>query len=283
MKHPESQDRDGTDKTVIYDFGANNGDNIEYYLKKSDIVVAVEANPVLCQEIRRRFESEIQQRKLVLENCVLTVGDQASEVPFFIHKTKDVLSQLHPPRANLAEFEQVILPCKSVTQLVKNYGFPHYVKIDIEGFDHAILRALLDAQIRPKYLSAEAHRIEIFLLLTSLGAYNSFKLVNGKTVDTDYRDHWIETNEGKESYSFKFHSAGPFGEDVKGDWIDSAELFRRLRSEGLGWKDIHVRKDDPQSHETAFTIPWQLESWIYRLRWFNHKVFRKIRRTLDHQ
>jgi hypothetical protein len=36
------------DRKVIHDIGANNGDDIPYYLKKADIVVAVEADPVLC-------------------------------------------------------------------------------------------------------------------------------------------------------------------------------------------------------------------------------------------
>ena len=32
-------------KKIIYDFGAARGENIPYYLLKSDLVVAVEADP----------------------------------------------------------------------------------------------------------------------------------------------------------------------------------------------------------------------------------------------
>jgi predicted RNA methylase len=42
-------------KTVIYDFGANVGSNLGYYLAKADRVVAVEANPALCRAIEERF------------------------------------------------------------------------------------------------------------------------------------------------------------------------------------------------------------------------------------
>jgi len=49
------------DLKVIYDFGANRGDNIPYYLMKSDRVVAIEANPVLCNIIRERFSDEIMK------------------------------------------------------------------------------------------------------------------------------------------------------------------------------------------------------------------------------
>ena len=36
---------------IIYDIGANNGDDIGYYLKKADQVIAVEANPDLSKRI----------------------------------------------------------------------------------------------------------------------------------------------------------------------------------------------------------------------------------------
>jgi predicted RNA methylase len=42
-------------KTLIYDFGANVGSHLDYYLEKADRVVAVEANPALCRAIEERF------------------------------------------------------------------------------------------------------------------------------------------------------------------------------------------------------------------------------------
>ena len=58
-------------KKIIYDFGANNGDNIPYYLLKSDLVIAVEANPELCNLIKNRFNKEIEDIKLIVEICIL--------------------------------------------------------------------------------------------------------------------------------------------------------------------------------------------------------------------
>ena len=40
-------------KKVIYDFGASDGRNIPYYLLKSDLVIAVEANPKNCEVIKK--------------------------------------------------------------------------------------------------------------------------------------------------------------------------------------------------------------------------------------
>jgi hypothetical protein len=42
-------------REVIYDFGMNNGDDVEYYLLKAPRVVGVDANPGLCAEVRKRF------------------------------------------------------------------------------------------------------------------------------------------------------------------------------------------------------------------------------------
>lgn len=44
---------------VICDVGANNGDNIPYYLHKADRVVAIEANPDLVSGMQKRALQEI--------------------------------------------------------------------------------------------------------------------------------------------------------------------------------------------------------------------------------
>jgi hypothetical protein len=41
-------------KRIIYESGSNDGSNVSYYLKKSDLVVAVEANPLLTEAIEKK-------------------------------------------------------------------------------------------------------------------------------------------------------------------------------------------------------------------------------------
>jgi hypothetical protein len=50
---------------LIYDLGMNNGDDTDYYLKRGFEVVAVEANPALCQVARDRFAEAIAARPVV--------------------------------------------------------------------------------------------------------------------------------------------------------------------------------------------------------------------------
>ncbi len=265
---------------VIFDIGANNGDDIPYYLRKANVVVAVEANPELCRQLRSRFSSEIQQQRLCIENCVLTADDQGACVPFYISKSHHVLSQFPVPSDNPDLYERVLLPGRSVRQLFEEYGSPYFVKIDIERYDHVVLRSLFNNSIRPYYISAESHSIEVFLLLATLGGYNLFQIVDGASVEKIYRDCPIRTADGIDVYSFPYHSAGPFGEDLAGCWVDAASLFRRLLSEGLGWKDIHAMKESGGNERRLTRIPWRIIYWRYKIAWFAVRGSWKMYRML---
>ena len=227
---------------IIYDFGSNNGDDIPYYLKKADIVVAVEANPALCEEIRNRFGAEILRGQLILENVVLTDRETNENVPFYLSKEHHVLGQFPRPSDEfIGQYEEVLLPSKSALAIIKEHGFPYYVKVDIEHYDEVILRELFLNDIRPPYISAESHTIVVFCMLVGLGGYRSFKLVDGGGVSKEYANHLISTiQNGMEKYSFPMHSAGPFGDDIRGEWFTADNFFHLLIGEDIGWKDIHA-------------------------------------------
>jgi FkbM family methyltransferase len=244
-------------RKVIYDLGSNNGDDIPYYLMKCDLVVAVEANPMLCQQIREKFSDAIGEGRLVVENYVLITGEIARQVqekgevqvPFYIHLKNHVLSQFPRPSASeLSDFIEVALPSVSLIRLIGIHGAPYYVKIDLEHFDNLILRELFENRIYPPYISVESHHIDAFASLIALGGYRAFKLVDGPSVATRYRQHSISTPQGTVNYSFPTHSAGPFGGDISGAWMSADNFFGVLGIVGLGWKDIHatrVEEADP--------------------------------------
>jgi FkbM family methyltransferase len=236
-------------KKIIYDVGANNGDDIPYYLMKGDIVIAIEANPVLCESIRQRFVAEIQAGQLIIESCVVTANEGTSEVDFYVHNTNHVLSQLPMPSAAVIDqFTRFKLPSKSILSIIQSHGSPYYIKIDIEYYDAPLLRAIFAGEIRPPFISAESHSIEVFLTLAEQGRYQAFKLVDGSSVSHVYTDRAIESQftPANLRYSFPYHSAGPFGNDIDGEWMTADNFFRLLAFEGLGWKDIHATNtEDP--------------------------------------
>lgn len=235
---------------IIFDFGANNGDDVAYYLHKADLVVAVEANPVLADQIRAKFAEAITNGRLVVESCALTVEATADCVPFYVHRANHVLSQFpEPDAAILGQFDRISVPAVNVVELIRKYGEPYYIKIDIEHYDQAILKCLFANGVHPPYISAESHSIDVFAFLVAFGGYEAFKLVDGRSVQNRYRNAPIKTTQGDLKYSFPEHSAGPFGEDIAGPWMTRNNFFRVLSYAGLGWRDIHassVNAPDPK-------------------------------------
>jgi FkbM family methyltransferase len=248
---------------TIYDVGANNGDDIPYYLIKADRVVAIEANPELCKTIQRRFQKEIDAGILIVENCVVTENEENRDVSFYIHNVKHVLSQLPKPEKDaIHNFSQVTLPSKSIASIIQKYGLPYYIKIDLENYDNYILSALFKNGIRPPYISVECHGVDTFANLVANGNYDSLKLVDGASVSCLYANALIAKRDSTEliRYSFPRHSAGPFGNDVLGDWLDASKFLKLIAMEGFGWKDIHASNCDSPNPKAK--VPF----WKYFIR-----------------
>jgi len=227
---------------VIYDFGMNNGDDVEYYLMKGARVVGVEANRSLCELVERRFADAIERGKLIVLNVALSDQESSELIPFYVHRTNHVLSQLQrPSEATLDQFDEVKVECRTPTSIVREFGDPAYIKIDIEGADLAVLEDLSAAGILPPEISAESHSVAIFARLVANG-YRSFNLVDGPSVGKMYGRATIETPDGRKPYRFKAHSAGPFGDDIRTPWEDPDTFFYTLAAAGLGWKDIHASR-----------------------------------------
>jgi FkbM family methyltransferase len=239
---------------VIFDFGMNNGDDVEYYLFKGTRVVGVEANRDLCAQVESRFRAQIERGDLIILNVALSREETGEPLSFFVHKTNHTLSQLPRPGDEvLHQFEEVKVRCRTPASIVREFGEPLYVKIDVEHFDLAVLGNLFAAGIFPPEISAESHSADIFACLLSNG-YTSFNLVDGRSVAKLYGDTTISTPEGPRQFHFRQDSAGPFGEDIRTPWQDADTFFYTLASAGLGWKDIHASRtipaEPPASHRT---------------------------------
>jgi len=238
------------DQSLIFDIGSNNGDDIPYYLLKARRVVAVEANPSLCDLIRTRFAKQIDDGRLFVENVAL-VSKGDGEVDFFIHNKYHVLSALLPTvDGDLSQFTKIRVKSLSIASLVRKYGNPLYIKIDVEGYDEQILQSLIAAKLYPPYVSAESHKLGVFALLSEGMGYQSFKLVDGRSVGSVYARAIFHSPvlDKTVGYSFPHHSAGPFGNDIFGEWMDKATLLKVLALQGLGWKDIHASSIDKPTH-----------------------------------
>jgi FkbM family methyltransferase len=227
---------------VIYDFGMNNGDDIEYYLKKGLKVVGVEANPALCRSVEERFADSILSGRLTILNVALSDRSTSESIRFYVNKRDHVLSQMaSPSQEQMKDFEPIQVPQKRALEVVREHGTPYYIKIDIEGMDAVVLRDVLEGGILPEFLSAEIHTPYVFALLVTHG-YDSFTLVDGATVHEVYKAATIVTPGGRGVHVFKRHSAGPFGEDITSPWWDSSSFVYVLAAQKMGWKDVHASR-----------------------------------------
>lgn len=230
--------------TVIYDFGSNNGDDIPYYLLKSDKVVAVEANPVLASRIRTRFSREILEGRVTIVNCAVAINESKTDtITFYVHKRNDHLSTLvTPPASQLSNFEPISIGTKDPVEIVSENGSPYFVKIDIEHYDHLILARLFAAGIFPEFISSEFQDVRVIAQILSCGIYRSFNIVEGHNVGRVYKNAQIKTNNGDRAFSFPAMSAGPFGEDITSPWMSPKSVFLTAANRGLGWRDIHASR-----------------------------------------
>ncbi len=249
-------DSSETDLRVIYDIGANTGDDLAYYLLKADRVVAVEANADLCRRMAEEHEEAVASGRLAIVNsAVMARRDRSARtIPFYLHDNH-VLSTLVEPKAHLMRhYRKVEVDALTLDELFARHGAPWFAKIDIEGYDSILVEDLFAIGIFPQYLSCEIHSRRAARQVLGCREYRAFKLVEGADVARDYAAAKISTAEGPCTFSFPAHAAGPFGEDVLGPWYDRPSMQRLIRARGYGWRDLHASRCD-EGEQVAVEMP----------------------------
>jgi hypothetical protein len=156
--------------------------------------------------------------------------------------------------------------CNRMEDVLKLYGVPFYLKIDIEGHDHLCLLGISE-QDPPQYVSCEAVELEWLDILYQKG-YRKFKLINQadgfKAVRLSrerlpFRDPWLKISNGLKKrwqklvpVKYPYNSSGPFGESTDGIWGTYEEIkklwldFERgkngSRINQVSWFDFHASR-----------------------------------------
>ena len=103
-------------KKIIFDFGANNGSNLNYFLEKAEIVVCVEANTILTEKIKIKFEKYINNNSLFVENVCLSEINGVKD--FYISQENDHLSTLILPK-NYKKYQKITIPSVTPSGIIK--------------------------------------------------------------------------------------------------------------------------------------------------------------------
>lgn len=223
-------------RDLVFDVGLHQGEDSEFYLKKGFNVVAIEANPILCQIARERFQDYCATGCLTILN--LAIAEKSGPTTFFMNEKVSVWGTTSVAWANRneklgARSSEVTVDGVEFAALLERFGVPYYLKIDIEGADLLCVEALKHIASRPKYLSIESSKtvwsdlIYEFDLLTRLG-YSKFKLVNQE--DVPKQKCPFPPQEGAYiDHAFSVGASGLFGGEVPGSWLSREQAIFAYR------------------------------------------------------
>ncbi len=221
---------------LIFDLGLNKGEDSEFYLRKGFKVVAVDASRQLCAFAEARLKKYVDAGELNILNYAIADHD-AEKITFYENTQNSVWGTIDEDwRRNKkpgADSTAVEVSSLRLDTLIRQFGLPYYLKIDIEGMDFLAIRQLLNLKERPKYLSIESEKISWKKLvqecsfLKQLG-YTKFKIVNQKKITTQRCPN--PPLEGKfVSHKFEEGSSGLFGEELPGTWMSFDECIKAYR------------------------------------------------------
>jgi FkbM family methyltransferase len=223
---------------LVIDVGLYTGEDTAYYLHRGYRVVAIDANPLMIERAKERFAADILTKRLVLLN--VGIFTSSGQFDFWISSHDDWSSFEKANASKLkAQAYAISIPCVRFAEILKQYGVPFYLKIDIEKLDGACLEALTP-ECRPEYVSWEASIGSLAELekMRSLG-YKVFKCIDQMTlkaaslkdVSTNRRFQVLRRTftklESRRLGDWKFKrglSSGPFGEETDGRWRSFEEI-----------------------------------------------------------
>lgn len=230
---------------IIYDIGANDGSDTDYYLRKGFKVVAVEADPELAAALEIRFSDAIANGQLTL--LAEGAGEKEEVLTFYRRKDKRDWSSFTKGKADAAAHDVLKISVRPLSQMIAHHGMPHYLKIDVEGFELPALRSLSGQEVFPPYLSFEVNPDwpDIIDLLHRFG-YGQFQRVRqGKKFLLPQPD---PVREGVHANgTFTDVMSGIFGRDLPDAWVDRVAIERVLSAPWPDpgpdpmWFDVHCK------------------------------------------
>lgn len=121
---------------LVFDVGANTGDFADVFLDLGARVVAVEPNPLLAARIRARYPVTVEEAAVgaAAGTCRLHLGRDPG------HSTLSDRWLAAAPTHDRWSGASIEVPVTTLELLAARHGAPAFVKIDVEGYEAAVLR-----------------------------------------------------------------------------------------------------------------------------------------------
>lgn len=131
---------------LVFDIGANSGDMTEIFLSLGAKVICVEPNPKCIKVLKRRFNGN--KRVTLIEKGV-SYGEGI--LPFYVNEAMDGMSTFSKKwKRNFSKekwSKPIEVPVTTINKLIKEFGIPKLIKIDVEGFEFQVLKNLIQKLI----------------------------------------------------------------------------------------------------------------------------------------
>jgi FkbM family methyltransferase len=166
------------DEKMIYDVGMHTGEDTAYYLHRGFKVIAIEANPELCQQAHVRFTREINEGRLVVLNIAIAREEGSAE--FWICDGHTEWSSFHESAASRdgLPHHSIKVTCQPFDSILSKFGIPYYIKIDIESSDIQCLESLRKVRDLPKYISCELGDFSTVVKILEELQFSGYKLIS---------------------------------------------------------------------------------------------------------
>ena len=228
------------DKNLIYDVGMHQGQDTDFYLKKGFKVISFEANPANIDFCKKKFARAIGERRLVIVEGAIVENAPANgqgKVGFYSNKNHSFWGSTSDDWAYRNEVlgttnEMIEVGAVDFGQAVEQHGVPFYLKADIVGSEMICLRALLQFENKPEYLSIRSEKVifnrlkEEFRLLEELG-YDKFKAIQQSFAHL--KATFAAPDGDQLTHHFEEGGSGYFGEETAGRWKNSEQIIKEYR------------------------------------------------------
>jgi len=209
-----------TANDLVFDIGANIGNRVDPFLKIGAKVVAVEPNPKLAKQLKKKYGSKINlvqkligEKNGVIDLYINNTDALSSASKEFIEKTK--LTNRFGELSN--QFDQTVeVEVVSIDKLFTKFGYPVFIKIDTEGFEYIILKTLKDNRVRGL----------------------SFEFALPESLDDVILSVEHLNNIGYKKFNIVFGESTAFISDKNMGFLDLVNLIRQLPK--MTWGDIYA-------------------------------------------
>lgn len=228
-------------KNLIYDVGMHRGQDTDFYLKKGFNVVAFEANRANVEFCKKRFAKEIEQERLIIVEGAITEDFASSEtgqkVKFYHNKDHSFWGSTCKDYAYRSEVvgttnEVIEVNAVNFKHCLEKYGIPYFLKADIVGSEMICLRALLEFENKPDYISIRSEKVIFRRLEDELELFDKLGYDKFKAVQQDFSDLQtvIKISDGEKiTHTFEEGASGVFGEEIDGKWKTKEQILKQYK------------------------------------------------------